>query len=96
MAQKSEIEWTDATWNPVTGCTKIGPGCDHCYAEWFAERWRGILHTIHVVVAHRQQMDDAGASFTSSGRTRQDARRPLGYAKQLQACWARKLIFVGL
>lgn len=42
MAQRSEIEWTDATWNPVTGCTKIGPGCDHCYAERFAERWRGI------------------------------------------------------
>ena len=42
MAQKSEIEWTNATWNPVTGCTKIGPGCDNCYAERFAERWRGI------------------------------------------------------
>lgn len=42
MAQKSEIEWTDATWNLVTGCTKVGPGCDHCYAERFAERWRGI------------------------------------------------------
>jgi protein gp37 len=42
MAQKSEIEWTDATWNPVTGCTKIGRGCDNCYAERFAERWRGI------------------------------------------------------
>lgn len=42
MAQISEIEWTDATWNPVTGCTKIGPGCDNCYAERFAERWRGI------------------------------------------------------
>lgn len=42
MAQKSEIEWTDATWNPVAGCTKIGPGCDNCYAERFAERWRGI------------------------------------------------------
>ena len=42
MAQKSEIEWTDATWNPVTGCTKVGPGCVHCYAERFAERWRGI------------------------------------------------------
>ncbi|MDO5371244.1 DUF5131 family protein, partial [Paracoccus sp. (in: a-proteobacteria)] len=32
MAQKSDIEWTDATWNPVTGCTKVGPGCDNCYA----------------------------------------------------------------
>ncbi|MFM8749070.1 DUF5131 family protein [Rhabdaerophilum sp.] len=42
MAQTSEIEWTDATWNPVTGCTKIGPGCDNCYAERFAERWRGV------------------------------------------------------
>ena len=42
MGQASEIEWTDATWNPVTGCTKVGPGCDNCYAERFAERWRGI------------------------------------------------------
>jgi protein gp37 len=38
----STIEWTDATWNPVRGCTKISPGCAHCYAETFAERWRGI------------------------------------------------------
>ena len=37
----SAIEWTDATWNPVTGCIKITPGCDHCYAERFAERFRG-------------------------------------------------------
>ena len=36
------IEWTDATWNPVRGCTKITPGCDHCYAETFAERFRGV------------------------------------------------------
>lgn len=42
MAQASQIEWTDATWNPITGCTKIGPGCENCYAERFAERWRGI------------------------------------------------------
>lgn len=42
MANKSGIEWTDATWNPVTGCTKITRGCDNCYAERFAERWRGI------------------------------------------------------
>jgi protein gp37 len=41
MADKSKIEWTEATWNPVTGCTKVSPGCDHCYAETFAERWRG-------------------------------------------------------
>ncbi len=42
MAERSAIEWTEATWNPVTGCTKISPGCAHCYAERFAERWRGI------------------------------------------------------
>jgi len=42
MAGTTEIEWTDATWNPVTGCTKISPGCDHCYAERFSERFRGV------------------------------------------------------
>lgn len=41
MSEKSAIEWTDATWNPVTGCTKITRGCDNCYAERFAERFRG-------------------------------------------------------
>ncbi len=41
MADKSAIEWTDATWNPMTGCTKVSAGCDNCYAERFAERWRG-------------------------------------------------------
>jgi protein gp37 len=42
MSEKSKIEWTDATWNPVRGCTKISPGCKHCYAEVFAERFRGV------------------------------------------------------
>lgn len=42
MSAKSSIEWTDATWNPVRGCTKISPGCAHCYAETFAERFRGV------------------------------------------------------
>jgi protein gp37 len=42
MAEKSAIEWTDATWNPVTGCTQVSPGCDHCYALAFAERFRGV------------------------------------------------------
>ena len=41
MANLTAIEWTDATWNPVTGCTKISAGCDHCYAERFSERFRG-------------------------------------------------------
>ncbi len=42
MSEKSSIEWTDATWNPVRGCTKISPGCQHCYAQVFAERFRGV------------------------------------------------------
>ncbi len=42
MAASSSIEWTDATWNPIRGCTKISPGCKHCYAETFAERFRGV------------------------------------------------------
>lgn len=42
MAEHSAIEWTDATWNPVRGCTKVSPGCKHCYAETFAERFRGV------------------------------------------------------
>ena len=42
MADNSKIEWTDSTWNPIRGCTKISPGCTHCYAETFAERFRGV------------------------------------------------------
>ena len=42
MSDHSKIEWTDATWNPVRGCTKISPGCTRCYAETFAERFRGV------------------------------------------------------
>jgi protein gp37 len=42
MSLLSKIEWTDATWNPVRGCTKVSPGCKHCYAERFAERFRGV------------------------------------------------------
>ena len=43
MGDRSTIEWTDATWNPVTGCTKVTRGCDNCYAERFAERFRGTI-----------------------------------------------------
>ena len=42
MAEKSAIEWTEATWNPVTGCTKISPGCDNCYAERLALRLQAM------------------------------------------------------
>lgn len=42
MSAQSSIEWTQATWNPVRGCTKVSPGCKHCYAETLAERFRGV------------------------------------------------------
>jgi protein gp37 len=42
MAEHSKIEWTDITWNPVRGCTVVSPGCANCYAETFAERFRGV------------------------------------------------------
>jgi protein gp37 len=42
VAATTKIEWSEATWNPVTGCDKVSPGCAHCYAETFAERWRGV------------------------------------------------------
>jgi protein gp37 len=42
MGLKSSIEWTESTWNPVTGCTKISPGCKHCYAERMAGRLKAM------------------------------------------------------
>jgi protein gp37 len=42
VSASSKIEWTEKVWNPVTGCTEVSPGCDHCYAKTFAERWRGV------------------------------------------------------
>ncbi len=42
MARASDIEWTDITWNPVTGCTKIGPGCKHCHADRMAKCLRAM------------------------------------------------------
>ena len=44
MAENTAIEWTETTWNPVTGCSKITPGCDRCYAERMAERFRGVTN----------------------------------------------------
>lgn len=46
MAQLSAIEWTDATWNPVTGCTKVSPGCKLCYAERMAKRLQGPPYAV--------------------------------------------------
>src|ERR1035437_5620803 len=42
MAANSSIEWTESTWNPLTGCTKVSPGCKHCYAERMAKRLQAM------------------------------------------------------
>jgi protein gp37 len=42
MSERSKIEWTSASWNPVTGCDQVSPGCAHCYAKTFSERFRGV------------------------------------------------------
>ena len=52
MADKSAIEWTNATWNPVTGCTKISPGCDHRARRWLLMAGRTRLHGVAPYVAH--------------------------------------------
>ena len=55
MGDNSAIEWTDATWNPVTGCTKVSPGCKFCYAERLTERWgRGPFNEIRL---HRDRLE---------------------------------------
>ena len=63
MPDKSAIEWTDATWNPVTGCTKVSPGCAHCYAEAITLRFkRGgpYLPGKATIKLHPERLDDPG------------------------------------
>src|SRR6266498_208535 len=55
MADRSKIEWTDSTWSPVTGCTKVSPGCDHCYAERVTERFHG-KGSFENVVLHEDRL----------------------------------------
>src|SRR6476660_1924170 len=61
MAQKSSIEWTEATWNPLTGCTKISPGCKHCYAERMARRLEAMGQSNYVngftLTLHNEALD---------------------------------------
>ena len=63
MSDKSRIEWTDATWNPVTGCSKVSPGCAHCYAEtlslrfgWSARPWLPVYAPENIVL-HPERLD---------------------------------------
>lgn len=56
MSDQTSIEWTDATWNPVTGCTKVSPGCDHCYAETLYNRFHG-KGAFDTVTLHPERLD---------------------------------------
>ena len=61
MGDYTSIEWTDATWNPVTGCIRVSAGCDHCNAERFAERFRGVpghpYYSGFNLVLHPERLD---------------------------------------
>lgn len=57
MSAKTTIEWTDRTWNPVTGCTKISPGCAHCYAERITERFQGA-GSFDVIRLHMDRLEE--------------------------------------
>lgn len=56
MSDQTGIEWTDATWNPTTGCTKVSPGCDHCYAKTMYERFNG-KDSFETVLLHPDRLD---------------------------------------
>lgn len=93
MSEKSTIEWTDATWNPVRGCTKISPGCAHCYAERFAERFRGVpgspfeqgfdLRTVPHMLAVPFQWPAAKRVFVNSMSDLFHERVPAGYIRKV-------------
>ena len=62
MAGLSRVEWTDVIWNPIMGRTRISPGCDHCYAARFAERFRSVVGHTYVqgfdLKIHERRMED--------------------------------------
>jgi protein gp37 len=71
MAAISTIEWTEATWNPVSGCEQVSPGCDHCYAMKFAERFRGVpghYYSTGFDLTLRPNMLDRPAGWTKPKR----------------------------
>ncbi len=102
MSLLSKIEWTDATWNPVRGCTKISPGCRHCYAERFAERFRGVkghpfeqgfdLTLVPEKLAEPLRWSEPRMVFVNSMSDLFHERVPLSYISRVAetmrvACW---------
>ena len=81
MAQLSEIEWTDSTWNPVTGCSKVSPGCKNCYAERMAKRLQAMGQRNYVkgfeVATHERTLELPLQWKSRSGYLRQFNERSL-------------------
>ena len=84
MAGSTAIEWTDATWNPVTGCTKISAGCDNCYAERFSERFRGVpahpfQHGFDLILRPERLLQPPGLFNAHMGRFRSSGSASLAH-----------------
>jgi protein gp37 len=81
MAAGSQIEWTEATWNPVTGCTKISAGCANCYAERMARRLKGMGQPNYVdgfaVRTHEHMLELPPNVEALAGHVRELDERPV-------------------
>jgi hypothetical protein len=83
MADNTSIEWTDATWNPVTGCTKVSAGCDNCYAERFSERFRGTPGPTKVTIGDLAVVTVTGFEPVSA-ETKPVSGRPLAQISDIE------------
>jgi protein gp37 len=93
VSDRSKIEWTEATWNPVRGCSKVSAGCKNCYAQRFAERWRGIeghpyefgfdLRTVPEMLDQPRRWRRARMVFVNSMSDLFHERVPLSFIKQV-------------
>ena len=81
MLKKTSIEWTDFTWNPVTGCDRISAGCDHCYALTMARRLKAMgLSLIHI-------LSEAGLPALHSGPASEAMRSAMIRSRPSATCW---------
>ena len=84
MGTKTGIEWTDATWNPMTGCTRISAGCDHCYAATVAERrtrcrsWFSLCRACHWTSQMERGVGRDEHAIRMRGGNRRADRHPVG------------------
>ena len=88
MADKSKIEWTDATWNPITGCSRVSKGCEHCYAETLAAgRLRHHPSRLGLTDEHGRWNGMRCGSTSNGYSSRSNGRNPAAFS------WWRMVIF---